>query len=83
MLIKTPLDTPHLFHDRGELVGSKQVRHFTVVEYIVDVLEEALVLDLRVGHQEHLQGFCVELFSCMQSPYALILVQFIKSTRNT
>lgn len=35
------------------LVGGKEVGHLANVEQVVDVLEKGLVLDLRVGEEEH------------------------------
>ena len=40
-------------HDVHQLVLREEVRHLAGVEDVVEVLEEALVLDLRVVEQEH------------------------------
>lgn len=43
---------PHLVHDAADLILPKQVRHLSGREDVVDVLQERLVLDLRLVKQE-------------------------------
>jgi hypothetical protein len=46
-------DGAHGLDDRVALVLGEEVRHLARVEHVVDVLEEGLLLDLRVGEEEH------------------------------
>ena len=46
------LSSESYLHDLGLLVGGEEVGHLAGIEQRVDVLEEALLLDLRVGDEE-------------------------------
>lgn len=58
--VPLPIDDPHFLADLGLLVRCKKIGHLAGIEQVADVLEEGLLLDLRVHEEED----CMQIARC-------------------